>query len=139
MLSTAFGGRGSPADLTPSSPAIWVSHWNGVPSASRAASVASTISGPIPSPGISVAGIGCCIDIVSLSEGRELGYRNSGVLHCDLYLRKRPIDLKEAPHRNPVSHRGAPPMGGEGRHRPWVMPVCRRRLPIRRRALSCER
>jgi len=30
-------------------------------------------------------------------------------------------------------------MGGESRHRPRVMPVCRRRLPIRRRALSCER
>ena len=46
-----------PQAWTPPSPAIWWSHSNGAFSASSAASVASTISGPIPSPGIRVAGI----------------------------------------------------------------------------------
>ena len=49
---------GSSATLTPSSPATWRSHSKGAPNASSAARVASTISGPIPSPGMRVTGMG---------------------------------------------------------------------------------
>ena len=56
MLSSVARAAGR-AVLTPSSPAIWLSQSMGAPSASSAASVASTISGPMPSPGISVAGM----------------------------------------------------------------------------------
>src|SRR6202142_3817458 len=58
MLSSVTAGSGSPALVMPASPASWRSQRNGAPSASSTASVASTISGPIPSPGISVAGMG---------------------------------------------------------------------------------
>ena len=59
-------GRGSPAVLMPPRPAIWRSHSKGAPRASSATSVASTISGPIPSPGISVTGM--VVDILVLSQ-----------------------------------------------------------------------
>lgn len=57
MLSRVAGGSGSPALLTPSSPATWRCHSNGAASALSAASVPSTISGPMPSPAISVTGM----------------------------------------------------------------------------------
>ena len=50
--------KGSPWATTPPRPATWRSQSNGAFKASSAARVASTISGPMPSPGIRVAGMG---------------------------------------------------------------------------------
>src|SRR5580658_1246757 len=55
MLSRVAAGRGSPEALIPASPATCLSHSKCTSSASSTARVASTISGPIPSPGIRVA------------------------------------------------------------------------------------
>src|SRR5688572_4869740 len=57
MEARVSGGSGSPLASTPATPALWVSHWNGSPAASRMRSVASLTSGPMPSPGMRVAGM----------------------------------------------------------------------------------
>jgi len=57
-------GRASPYSSTAAIPALNRSHLNGASSASRTDSVASTISGPIPSPSIRVAGIAFLIFII---------------------------------------------------------------------------
>src|ERR1019366_1005550 len=49
MLSSVAFGRGSPAVCRPRKPAVCMSHSNFNPSASRASSVASVISWPMPS------------------------------------------------------------------------------------------
>src|SRR5260370_12189681 len=57
MLSRVLWGSGSPNASTPDIPALCASHANGAPRASSTMTVASTISGPMPSPAINVAGI----------------------------------------------------------------------------------
>jgi hypothetical protein len=57
MLAIVSGGSASPQASMPAMPALCVSQANGAPTASRTSSVASVTSGPIPSPGISVAGM----------------------------------------------------------------------------------
>ncbi len=57
MLSNVTCGSGSPAEAMPAMPHCCTSQSNGAPSASSTFIVAATISGPIPSPGIRVAGI----------------------------------------------------------------------------------
>ena len=72
MLSIVAFGSGSPAAATPAIPAFCSSHTKGAPTAWRMASVASLTSGPMPSPGMSVAGMLCgAVGIVSLSCGRN--------------------------------------------------------------------
>src|SRR5438067_2755361 len=57
MLASVSAGSGSPLASTPAIPALRTSHANGAPSASSTSTVASLTSGPMPSPGMSVAGI----------------------------------------------------------------------------------
>ncbi len=58
MLSSSAGGSGSPVASMAAMPPCCASQANGAPAASRTATTASVISGPMPSPGISVAGMG---------------------------------------------------------------------------------
>ena len=58
MLSSSAGGSGSPVAAMAAMPPCCVSQTNGAPAAARTATTASVISGPMPSPGISVAGMG---------------------------------------------------------------------------------
>src|SRR5262245_58303204 len=58
MLSMHADGNGSPLADNAAAPAICLSHTKGALSASRTLSVASVISGPMPSPEIKVAGTG---------------------------------------------------------------------------------
>src|ERR1700722_3631575 len=89
MLSSVLRGSGSLAVLTPSSPAICRSHIKGAFSASRAASVASTISGPMPSPGMRVAGIDWVMDVSLLSCAVTSHSTRSGALAMDQEKLKR--------------------------------------------------
>src|SRR6187401_1136822 len=57
MLSMVSGGSGSPDSFTPARPAVRISQSNGAWSVSRMEVAASMISGPMPSPGIKVAGM----------------------------------------------------------------------------------
>jgi hypothetical protein len=57
MLSIVSGGSGSPHASTPAMPALCVSHAKGSPTAASTSSVACETSVPMPSPGMSVAGI----------------------------------------------------------------------------------
>ena len=74
MLSRSSGGSGSPTFATAALPPSCTSQANGAPSLSRIATTASVISGPIPSPGMSVAGIcwlrGLVVILAFLSHAR---------------------------------------------------------------------
>ena len=57
MLSSAAAGSSSPEASMPASPPCCVAHANGLPSTSSTCTAASVTSGPMPSPGSSVARI----------------------------------------------------------------------------------
>jgi PhzF family phenazine biosynthesis protein len=57
MLASSLGGSGSPCFLMAAMPPSCLSHANGAPARPRIFTTAAVISGPMPSPGISVAGI----------------------------------------------------------------------------------
>src|SRR5579872_7269449 len=117
MLASVAAGSASPDVLIPRIPATCVSQSNRTPSASRAARVASTISGPIPSPGINVAGIRSeGIFLLSrveharrFSTVSDPGSQNERrALHLSVHPDARPkVEQDEGPARDPRDEGGA--------------------------------
>src|SRR5664279_2600047 len=71
MLSSSGAGSGAPLAAIAAIPPCWTSHANGDPNAARIATTASVISGPMPSPGISVAAIGLAFEVVISVPGEK--------------------------------------------------------------------
>src|ERR1700723_1027237 len=133
MLAMVGGGSGSPSEVPPARPAVCRSHWNGAPSASSAASADSMISGPMPSPAISVAGIDCVIGPrVSSLEGEPLAYSNS----AQFLLHRDELDALSAAeivtHRVPadVAPRRVEPRARQRRHELDARETARPRFPL---------
>src|ERR1700735_4169924 len=123
MLAMVRAGSGSPSAFTPCRPAIWRSHSNGAPSASSAANTQSTISGPMPSPGMSVAGIFCVIARnLTRTRARGVSVVPLGERSAQLFAHGNEVDVLAVAEivthvlRADVAARRVEPHAGERRH-----------------------